>query len=216
MRSRPAVSSHIAAPGRFVCCSGVSVIKPCRRFPSLLPLAPLACLLAALLFPSASLAARAAPRIYIAGCDTPFFEPRSFIFECSPAVDPPPTPRAYGLTYRHYGSSVAFASGWVSVCLVGPPEQLQVCPYTYPQPPDKSEHTFAASFRFFDVISCTGGLSRYGTHLYYGEFSYTFAGLPWASSARPFTDAGGPAQQPICRPARLPRATSPSHHRARH
>jgi hypothetical protein len=170
--------------------------------------AALAGTIALALLPSAGRAKGAPgnPRIYVAGCSQPFFAPRSFAFECSSAVDPPPTPHAYGLTYRRYGAAVALASGLLKVCLVGPPQQLRVCPYEYPQPAEVSEHAYTASFRFFHIIRCTGGITGFGTHLYYGEFSYTFAGLPWVTRTRPFTDVGGPDQQPKCRPAHLARA----------
>src|SRR5271165_4887514 len=176
-----------------------------RNLPSLLVPAVLAGMVAFGLLPHAARANRSPrkPRIYVAGCSEPLFAPHSFEFVCGSEPDPPPTPRALGLVYRHYGSTVAVASGWLRVCLVGAPQQLHVCPYGYPQPAEESRHTYPASFRFFDVISCTGGITGFGTHFYYGEFSYTFAGLPWTTRPRPFTDAGGPDQQPKCRPAHL-------------
>jgi hypothetical protein len=158
--------------------------------------------------PSASLASRARarqPRIYINVCG-PELEPRAFnLWGCSTSPAPPPLSRAYGLTYRHYGTSLALARGMVDVCLGPGSEVLEFC---FQLPQDRAERgesyrSFPALFRFFDVLSCTSQ-ELPAPHLYYGKFSFTFAGRPWETHAfvipnRRFVSPG-PAK---CHPVRL-------------
>jgi hypothetical protein len=183
----------------------VPVAHPARMFA--LSVALIATTLA--ITPSASLASRAKPhqpRIYINNCG-PELEPPAFGLwgGCSSSPAPPPLSTAYGLVYRHYGTRLALASGMVDVCLGPGSEVLEWC---FQLPQDRAERgqsyrSFPAAFRFFDVLSCTSQ-ELPAPHLYYGKFSFRFAGRPWETHAFVIPNRRyfwpGPAK---CHPVRL-------------
>ena len=163
------------------------------------------------LTPSTSLAGRVKPRqplIYVNVC-SPQLAPRAFgLFGCSTSPAPPPLTRAYGLSYRHYGASVALANGMVDACLGSDSQLLEACleGERFQAERGESYRSYPAEFRFFQVVRCTSR-EHPRPRLYYGKFSYTFAGRPWETRtnlppARGGDAAAGPAK---CRPVRLPR-----------
>jgi hypothetical protein len=107
--------------------------------------------------------------------------PQAFlVYGCSTSPAPPPLTRAFDLTYRHYGTALALATGEVDVCLGPNSEVLEFCleGERFQAEVGQSYHSFPATLRFFDVVSCT--TREYpAPRLYYGKFSYTFAGRPW-------------------------------------
>jgi hypothetical protein len=160
------------------------------------------------LMPAVGVARRAnahQPRIYIDACGAAF-APRSFLFECSTSAGPPPQTRAFDLTYRHYGTGLALAVGEVDVCL-GPDSRVQeFCleGARYRAEAGESYRTYRATFRFFDVVSCTSRMYS-GPRLFYGKFSYTFAGRPWETRTHlPPENFFFEDERLKCHPVRLP------------
>jgi len=68
----------------------------------------------------------------------------------------------------------------------------------------QSYRSFPATFRFFDVVSCTSREFPL-PHLYYAKFSYTFAGRPWETRTDLPLNRIGVNEPAKCHPARPPK-----------
>jgi hypothetical protein len=165
------------------------------------------------LMPAASLARRMKahlPRVYVGDTCVPELAPRAFVvYGCSTSPAPPPLTGAYDLTYRHYGTGLALATGKLAVCL-GPKSQvLEACleGERYQAEAGQSYLSFPATFRFFDVVSCTTHEypGRPVPRLYYGKLSYTFAGRPWETHTDLPPDRLAESRPAKCHPVRLSR-----------
>jgi hypothetical protein len=169
-------------------------------------------LVALALMPAVTLARRVkppSPRIYVYVHDCAPFSivaPVRLFGFCSTSPSPPPLTRAYVVKYRHYGTGLALGTGELEVCLGPHSEVLEYCleGEHFQAERGESYSSFPASFRFFDVVSCTS--HNYPVpRLYYGEFSYTFDGRPWET--RTDLPPLGSREHYVpakCHPARLP------------
>jgi hypothetical protein len=160
--------------------------------------------------PAVSLARHAKahlPRIYISLCGTPAVAPPRFLFgPCGDALGPLRQAEALDLKYRHYGTGLVLASGEVRVCL-GPSSQVLALCGEYPEYPkeEPSFLSYPAAFRFFDVVSCTSRVYVIPS-LFYGKFSYTFAGRPWETRSHlPPNNFFVEHERLRCHPVTLPR-----------
>jgi hypothetical protein len=195
------------------------------------PLMPaIAWLLAVALFPAVGWAHRTAqkiPKVYISTCDRAVVAPQSFEVVCvSPGGLLGTTFPSFAehLVYHQYGSAVAHATGTLRACLLGPVENLQLCPVGLLPPSEEAEtsrgHLLPASFKFFDVVTCTHVESfftqRFGSarnktvfyrswHLLYAEFSYRLAGQTWNTRSIMPRNEVETSIQPTCRHVKLSR-----------
>lgn len=188
------------------------------RVASLLVTLALVVVLALVPVARADRAASRRPKIYLSTCENVVVAPRSFEVVC---VAPggllgttfPST--AEHLIYRHYGSGVALATGVIHACLLGPVQDLRLCPEGLLPPSEEAEtsgRVLPASFRFFDVVSCTRVDAQFPPgksvfyvrpHLFYRKLSYRLAGQAWNTRSIMPRNEVDTRVQPTCQKAML-------------
>jgi len=144
------------------------------------------------------------PLIYINSCGTKV-APKLWLFGCTNALGPLRQTEAYDLTYRHYGTGLALASGKMNVCLGPGSKVLAFCAEAAPA--EVAYLSGPASLRFFDVVRCTSDAFS-APRLLYGKASFTLAGRPWETVTNPPTTyPGSPAESEHlkCHPVKLAR-----------